>query len=168
MSVLVLAHSGIALDASCAINLYASGKMRDISAALPIRASIAEYVYTNEMLKISQGPGKPDVSIDMDQLIACGALEVVPLEPGIAETTALSFAALGLDNGEAITAAIAVEHKWAIAIDDRSATSLLRREAPQLQLITTPELIKHWVELIGPASRTCTRGIAKHRDIRPI
>lgn len=150
MSVLVFAHSGVALDASCAINLYSSGIMKNILASLPINSFIAEYVYTNEMLRISQGPGKPDASIDLEQLIACGALEVVPLEPGTEEITALNFAAFGLDNGEAITAAIAIHHNWAIALDDRSATSLLRREASNLQLITTPELIKHWVDLSAP------------------
>jgi hypothetical protein len=150
VSVLVCAHSGVALDTSSAINLYASGKMRDILAALPITASIAEYVYANEMLKISQGPGKPDASIDLEHLIASGALQVMPLKPGSEEITALNFAAFGLDNGEAITAAIAVHNNWAIALDDRSATSLLRREAPRLQLITTPELTKHWVDSSAP------------------
>jgi hypothetical protein len=150
VSVLVFAHDGVVLDASCAINLYASGKMGDILAALPITVYIAEYVYTNEMLKISQGPGKPDVRIDLERLIAYGGLEVVPLEPGNEEITALNFAAFSLDNGEAITGAIAVHHKWAIALDDRSAISLLKREAPQLQLITTPEIIKHWADSSAP------------------
>ena len=150
MSVLVFAHGGIMLDASCAINLYGSGKMGDVLAALPIPASIAEYVYVNEMLKISQGPGNPDVKIDLEQLTACGALKVVPLEPGNEEITALNFAAFGLDNGEAITGAIAVHRNWAIALDDRSASSLLKHGASHLQLITTPEIIKHWVDSSAP------------------
>jgi hypothetical protein len=150
VSVLVFAHGGIALDASCGINLYASGKLGDILAALPTTASIAEYVYVNEMLKISQGPGRPDVKIDLEQVISCGALQVVPLEPGDEEITALNFAAFGLDNGEAITSALAFHRSWAIALDDRSATSLLKREAAHLQLITTPELIKYWVDSSAP------------------
>lgn len=150
MSILVFAHNGVVLDASCAINLYASGKISDILAAFPITTYIVEYVYINEILKISQGAGKPDVKIDLEHVISCGALKVMPLEPGNQEITVLNFAAPGLDNGEAITGAIAVHHNWAIALDDRSAISLLRREAPDLQLITTPELIKYWVDSSAP------------------
>lgn len=170
MSLLVFAHGGIMLDASCAINLYGSGKMGDVLAALPIPASIAEYVYVNEMLKISQGPGKPDVKIDLEQLIESGTLKVVPLSPGDEEMTALNFAAFGLDNGEAITGAIAVHRNWAIALDDRSANSILKREASHLQLITTPELIKYWTDSSAPQVelvRKVLQNIEKFGRYRP-
>jgi hypothetical protein len=46
--------------------------------------------------------------------------------------------------------AIAVHHNWAIATDDRAARRLCQRHYPETQLISTPELMKHWAETARP------------------
>jgi hypothetical protein len=42
---------------------------------------------------------------------------------------------------------IALAHRqWAIATDDKRATSFLKKEAPHLQILSTSEIIKNWSE----------------------
>ena len=55
-----------------------------------------------------------------------------------------------MDDGEAATGAIAIHRNWAIATDDRQYRSVFKREAPHIQLISTPELVKHWVDNAHP------------------
>lgn len=57
----------------------------------------------------------------------------------------VNFAA-SLDDGEAITGAIAVHRDWAIGSDDRRAIAFFAKVAPQLQRISTLELMKHWAD----------------------
>ncbi|MBA3947634.1 MAG: hypothetical protein H0X37_24150 [Herpetosiphonaceae bacterium] len=152
---LVFAHTCIILDASCTINLFASGQMDSILTAIPRSVAVAAYVREQEALRINvrSGDGETRIlqPIDLQPLIDRGLLIVVAPASEDENESYVNFAAVLGDDGEAITAAIALHRNWASAIDDRSATNLFRREAPQLQIISTPELIKHWVDAMNPA-----------------
>lgn len=152
---LVFAHNCIILDASCTINLSASDHMDGILEAIPSSVAVAAYVREQEALRINvrsgEGGTRVPQPIDLQPLIDRGLLIVVSPESEAENESYVNFAAMLGDDGEAITAAIALHRNWAIAIDDRSATNVIRREAPQLQLISTPELIKHWVDITAPA-----------------
>ena len=165
----------ISLDASCTITLYASGHMADILDAIPVPVAIAEYVYTIEALTVYGDPdpasGLPSKEkIDLGPLVTAGKLRVEPLAPGAEEVSAVTFAATLGDDGEAFTGAIAVHRNWAIAIDDRSALSFFRRQIPQLQIVTTPELVKHWADTASPSVeqvRTVLRNIRSRGRYAP-
>lgn len=152
---LVLAHSCVILDASCTINLFASGHMDGILEAIPSSVAVAAYVREQEALRINARSGEGGTRIpepiDLQPLVDRGLLIVVSPESEAENESYVNFAAVLGDDGEAITAAIALHRNWAIAIDDRSAANLFQREAPQIQLIATPELIKHWVDTLKPA-----------------
>jgi len=121
------------------INLVASRRISEILTTIPIPVAVAEYVYSVEL--ISMAP-------DLDNVILGGAIQIVPLAPGAEEVTAVNFS-FHLDNGEAFTGAIAVHHIWAIGIDDAKAIRCFQQQAPHLQLITTPELISHWANVMN-------------------
>jgi predicted nucleic acid-binding protein len=53
---------------------------------------------------------------------------------------------IDLDDGESATCAIAVHRKWAIATDDDKAIKFLQNNFLHLQILSTPEIIKHWSE----------------------
>jgi len=129
--------------------------MEGILEAIPSSVAVAAYVREQEALRINarSGDGGTRVPqpIDLQPLIDRGLLIVVSPESEAENESYVNFAAVLGDDGEAITAAIAVHRDWAIAIDDRSATNLFRRDVPHLQLISTPELIKHWVDTVKPA-----------------
>jgi hypothetical protein len=153
MTSITFSHDCIIIDACCAINLYASGRMGEMLSAVPKRIAIGELVYSTEMLKIWGDPSKGTTqseAIDVQNLVDSGVLSVVTLESGDEEVTFVNFAAALRDDGEAYTGAIALHRNWAIATDDRRAINYFKQEAKHLQIITTPELIKHWVDTTGP------------------
>jgi hypothetical protein len=141
-------HDRLILDACCVINLYASVQMGPILRAWPVAVVVADYVRDEEALMVREGPegsGLPAEPIDLRPLVADGAIEVASLRDAEVETFVTLAAAFG-DDGEAATAALAVHRGWALATDDRRAINVLRRVAPQMRLVSTPELIQHWAE----------------------
>ncbi len=123
--------------------------MGDIVESLPERVAIAAFVHEEEALRIGGDPNDPDSSadelIDLQPLVTRGLLLVASPESDDENQTFVSFAAT-LDDGEAITGAIAAHRNWAIGSDDGGAIRFFVRRAPPLQVITTPELIRFWVD----------------------
>jgi hypothetical protein len=115
-----------------------SGHMEDILQAIPGCVTLATFVLDEEMLRSNLQP-----------LIARGLIHVVSPESEAEETSFVNFAA-ELDDGEAITGAIAIHRHWSIATDDRKARRIFARTNPQVQLLSTPELLKHWVDTHNP------------------
>jgi hypothetical protein len=144
-------YDRLILDACCVINLYASAQMGAILRALPCTVVVADYVCEQEALMVRAGPegsGLPAEAIDLCPLIDEGVLEVASLQDAEAATFVTLAAAFG-DDGEAATAALAVHRRWALATDDRGAINVLRRQAPQIHVVSTPEIIQHWAEAIA-------------------
>src|SRR5258708_3495953 len=157
MSDVLFPCDGVILDACVIINLYASGHMQSILESIPKPVSIAAYVHKMEAQRIYTGPdddvAKETELINLQSFVDGKLLQVVPLEDGPEAAAAVSFsAATRLDTGETISAAIAIHRSWSLATDDKMAISFFARKAPQLHLISTPQLLKHWVDLIHPHS----------------
>lgn len=135
-------HPCLILDACCVINPAASGRLSDVLRALEQDLAIAEFVHTNEALRTPR--------TDLQRVVQSRLLKVIPLTPE-EEETAAQWAPQNLDDDEAVTGAIAQHRAWAIVTDDWKATSFIRRVVPQLLIVTTPELIKHWVDFSIPS-----------------
>lgn len=130
------------LDASCAINISASEFAEDILKALPFHIYISEYV-NNQETKHNH----------LKQEASKGLLTVTKLTNEECElVTDISWKAdFKLDDGEIITGAIAISRKWDIAIDDKIASNFLHSYHKNLSIITTPEIIKLWVDKNKPS-----------------
>ena len=155
MSSLIFNHDHIILDACCVINLYASSYIESILSSIPIHVIVADYVKNEEVLNILAGP-EEDVDskkepVDLQPLIDRGLIKVVSPD-NETESEAFVYFASEIDDGEAITGAIAYHRNWAIATDDKKATDLFWREAPQNQIISTPELLKYWTDSNNPST----------------
>jgi predicted nucleic acid-binding protein len=135
---IVFSHDCIILDACCAINLYMSGHMEEILQAIPGCIALAIFVLDEEILRVNLRP-----------LVEQGLIHVVSLESEAEESAFVNFAA-ELDDGEAVTGAIAMHRNWGIATDDRKARRIFARTNPRVQLLSTPELIKHWADTYNP------------------
>lgn len=148
-------HDCLILDACCTINLYASGQMDNILKALSVQCTIASYVHKKEALKIydrtKDKTTQGKVYIDLQPLINSGLLIVASLEGEDESRDVINFVYSGLDDGEAITGAIARHRNWGIGTDDKAAISFFEREMPHVQVFTTPELVQLWVETTHPA-----------------
>ena len=137
------------LDASCLLNLYATGRLRDIALAQPYQLGLADYVLEREALYVwrsSFGEGHEErVAVDLTPLIDEGVIRVLRLDHPEEEATFVNLASM-IDDGEAITGALAVHRGCSVATDDRKTRKVLGEHTPLVRLVSTLELIKQWAE----------------------
>lgn len=157
MSDLVFDHDCIILDACCVLNLYASYQMESILASIPAQVVISDYVKDREVLYVWAGPVGNELeereSVDLESFVDNGLINVAVLNEEAESSTYVNFTSQ-LDDGEAMTGAIAIHRNWAIATDEKKAIRLFQQEAPENQIITTPEIIKHWADSHNPSPET--------------
>ena len=132
------------LDASCLLNLCATDRLLEIAAALPWQLAVVDYVMEQEVLYVRIiGAQEGTVPVDLSPLIDDGLLLVMRLETPSEEASFVELAAV-LDDGEAVTGAIALNRGHLVAIDDRKARRVLGEKAPGMRLVSTLELMRQW------------------------
>lgn len=153
------------LDACCALNLYATEHMEEILRVAPHPCAIAQKVEEESLFVLRGGQG-PDaggkIPVDLAPLYASGVLTVLPLEA--AELVDYVNFAAELDDGEAMTCAIALHRGGAVATDDRKARRVLTRDATHLRLLSTLDLVRDWAQQQQIASATLRAVLANIRD----
>lgn len=141
-------HSHVILDACCILNFCASGHLLEILQAIPAQVVVTQVVKdelkTLQRLENEENEGASQFEIAIDQSL----LIVVDFESEEEAGLFIDYATV-LDDGESACCAIASHRGWAIATDDKRAISFIQREISQLQIISTPEIIKHWSEKVA-------------------
>jgi hypothetical protein len=144
----------IILDASCLLNLYASRKLREIAVTSPQPFVVAEYVVQQEALYIrrrasAQEPEERE-PVEIGPLVPMGLIQVITLN---SEAEAITFIDLAseMDDGEAMTCALAMHRQYDVATDDRKARRVLSGRAPHVPIISTLAIVKQWAELASIA-----------------
>lgn len=133
---IVLPYEQLILDGCCIINLCASGKMEAIVESLPASVFIAEYVREKELLSIANEE-------ELQLLLSSGLILTASPNSEIEENTFVNLA-VHMDDGEAMSAAIALSRGWAIGTDDKGAISIFKRQRLDIRVISTLDMIKHW------------------------
>ena len=130
------------LDACAVINLYATRRMDAILAAVPTAVGVVDLVRGEAHYVLRGGAGedaREREPVDLGPSIAAGRLRVVvPTEVEIAAFVDLTLA---LDDGEAMTAAVAIERGWVVATDDRKAERVLSN---RVRTRSTLDLVRAW------------------------
>jgi hypothetical protein len=138
----------ILLDACCLLNLYATRRLDEILVAVQGRFAVAERVAA-EALYTRRGGAGDDADekdpVDIGPLVACGLLEVLAVEAPDEAASHVTFAA-ELDDGEAMTCALALHRGAVVATDDRKALRLLAAQAPRIGVRSTAQLVKEWAD----------------------
>ena len=151
----------IILDACCILNLYASRQIEAILRAIPMRFAAAEAAAA-EALYMRRGGGGQDANkrehVDLQPLIRAGLLDILSLETDVEKASYVRFAA-ELDDGEAMTCALAMHREAAVATDDRKAIRVLSSAATHVRVHTTVSLLKWWAEIEQPAEATLKRAL---------
>jgi len=133
------------IDTCCLLNLCAVGDPYDLLPQLPFQWRIARAVLAEE-LSIRPRPDAKKTERQRIDLTRCLSTHVlVACEPQDEEERALYISlAMEVDDGEAMSLAIARVRKWGVATDDGAA----RRVAARLGVVTvtTPQLTKWWAE----------------------
>lgn len=131
--------------------------MRPILETIPKSLSVAAYVKDNEALSIFSGAAddvqSSAAAINLQPFIESGLLILADIETEIEADTYINLAEK-LDDGEAITGAIALNRNWAIATDDSASIKLFQAKAPHIALVTTLELVKYWADITQPDKET--------------
>lgn len=132
------------LDACVVINLDATGRMAEILAAIPNRVAIADRVLIETRFDPTiEGPeGGPAERATLLALISQGTISVLSPESEDELNTFVDLT-VDLDDGEAMTVALALHRGHTIATDERKA---IRMHDGRTPLRSTLDLIKAWAD----------------------
>jgi predicted nucleic acid-binding protein len=134
------------LDACVLINLLASGEIEGILRASALDSLICTAVEGESIYLRTEDPKVTLEPIDLRPLIDSGLLTVCHIE-GSNEAELYVDYASALDDGEAMSLAIALSRGFDLATDERKARRLfLESGAEPQRLISTSELIRRWAE----------------------
>ena len=129
-------------DSSVLLNLLAADCLAEIVKATGWQFAICPAV-RDEAKKLRDADTGEMRDVDLAPLIESGLLQVLELADE-AEQTLYVEQAVAVDDGEAMSIAIAASRRLELAIDDKQASNHTKRAFPELKLWTTPEIIKHW------------------------
>jgi predicted nucleic acid-binding protein len=133
------------LDTCVLINLLATGCMAEIVRVIaPSRMVCSAVAGESLYLRPLESDGRLE-AVDLTPLIETGVLASCEIEGSAEEDLYVNYA-LELDDGEAMSLAIAQSRNLALATDERKARRLARENVPQLSIITTAEIIHAWAE----------------------
>jgi predicted nucleic acid-binding protein len=131
-------------DSSVLLNLIAGDCLASISTDMGWQLAICPAV--RDEVKKLRDPATGDlVPLNITPFIESGLLQILELA-GTAEQLLYVEQSVVVDDGEAMSIAIAGSRQLDLAIDDKQASNHARRYFSNLRLWTTPEILKVWVE----------------------
>ncbi|MBD2626561.1 hypothetical protein [Trichormus variabilis] len=146
-------HSHIILDACCVLNLCATGHFLAILKSLPaeIVVTVVQERELNTLQRLQEEEN--DAVLEFEEAIQKGLLKVVDFESEEEEESFVNYT-VDLDDGESATCALAFHRGWAIETDDKGAIRFIQQTASYIQILSTPEIIKHWSAVANINSST--------------
>jgi hypothetical protein len=134
------------LDACVLINLLASGETEGILRAAARDSLICTVVASESIYLRPDDPKTPLEPIDLNPLIDSGLLTVCHVEGDDEAELYVDYSG-ALDDGEAMSLAIALSRGFVLATDERKARRLfLEATGDQARLVSTSELIRQWAD----------------------
>jgi predicted nucleic acid-binding protein len=145
------------LDACVLINLLASGEVEGILRAAAGDSFICTAVESESIYLRTDDPKAPLEHIDLSPLVGSGLLTVCDIEGNNEAELYVDYAS-ALDDGEAMSLAIALSRGLVLATDERKARRLfVEAVGDNARLTSTSELLRRWAEAEGiPADRLKT------------
>lgn len=133
------------LDSSVVINVLATGQAVEVLRVLRAGVGICAGVDDEVLFLRGEAPSDPPERICLSRLVDAGVLERFSLA-GSAEVASYVDLAADLDDGEAMTIAIAAQRGFAVATDDRKARRIaMERYGDALVLVRTTDVLRAWV-----------------------
>ncbi len=130
-------------DACVLINLMASGRFEDIARGGGWQFVVATAVCAETHYMRDPATGE-SVPIDLALYFAAGLLEQVRVETEAERNAYIAYAAQRLDDGEAMSLALAQSRHLALATDDRRARLIIERENVSVELHSTVSVLQSW------------------------
>ena len=141
-------------DSSVLLNLLAADCLASIAADTGWQFAICPAV-RDEVKRLRDAQTGEMIEVDVTPHIVSGLLQILELS-GEEEQLLYVEQSIVVDDGEAMSIAIAVHRQLALAIDDKQATNHTHRKFPEIRLWSTPEILKHWTKVgCVDAKRLC-------------
>jgi hypothetical protein len=132
------------LDACVLINILASGRAQEILTGSAYRFAIGAVVSKESVYLRASDPNAPPEAVELDSLVDAKCLAVHELSGGREQTSYVDYAA-DLDDGEAMTVALALSRGWIMATDDRKARRIFLQDTGNAgRLLSTAQILKGW------------------------
>lgn len=134
------------IDACSLINLFATRYLADIASGRPERLAIVEEVRRESQFVFRDGNDSTQrvrEPVIWDDFISSGLLTIVD-DPSEAEAQTFIDLSVVLDDGEAMTGAIAFHREFGVVTDDRKATRVLSELG--IEINSSLDLIAEWIE----------------------
>ncbi len=136
----------VLLDACVVVNLFASRRMTEIVTLVEGTVAIVETVNRESQYVLRGGDGddaKEREPVDLLPFTSTGVITILTSDD---ESELMTFIDLAreLDDGEAMTAALAIHRGGIVVTDDQKASRLLRDRGVELR--STLDLCKNWAE----------------------
>lgn len=134
------------IDACVLLNIIATGIVQEILNVVAQNSTICILVKDESLYLRNEEDISELESIDIDDLVNQNIIQICDCETINEQQLFVNLAAT-LDDGEAMSLAIALSRNWHLATDDKKARRIFTENSQDNQLlISTSDLIKEWVE----------------------
>lgn len=158
----------IILDGCGLLNLYASRRIAEILGTMPRPCAVADYVRDQEALWVGRhksGPAAEYERVDVGPLVTSGLVEVLTLEGDGEMAHFLTLVSSSrIDDGEAMSGALAHARGLVVATDDKAALKVFGRHSPPIPTCSTASLVKHWAEHTAVDAARLRRALVDIRE----
>jgi predicted nucleic acid-binding protein len=133
-------------DACIIINLFATGHARQILASLKSRHFICTAVQKESLYLRAADPTHPLEPVALDALISAGQIEIVTIASELEEQLYVDCASR-LDDGEAMSMALAHARHLTLATDDRKCRRIFAETVGDpSRLLSTAGIVREWAD----------------------
>jgi predicted nucleic acid-binding protein len=131
-------------DTSVLLNLLAGDCLPAIASSNDWQFAVCPAV-RDEVKRLRDSRTGEMVDVDIRPFVGAGLLQVLEVT-GEEEQALYVESSMVVDDGEAMSMAIAAHRRLELAMDDKQAANHARRRFPSLRLWSTPEILKYWFE----------------------
>jgi hypothetical protein len=132
------------LDACVLINILASVRAQEILTGSEYKFGICTVVSKESIYLRAADLNAPPDAVELDPFVKSKCLTVYALTGDKEQTLYVDYAA-DLDDGEAMTLALAFSRGFTVATDDRKARRIfLEDTVDTTRLLSTPQILKRW------------------------
>jgi predicted nucleic acid-binding protein len=148
-------------DACVLINLVATGRFEQIARGICHQFAVSQAA-RNELLFL-RNPGGEREPIDLQPHVDAGLLQVLSVKTDQERSRYVAYAAQ-LDDGEAMSLALAECRHLALATDDRKCRRLVAKEQVDIKLWSTTDILKAWQAAQQIPSTEMREAVCRVRD----
>ena len=138
------------IDTCVLLNLMATDRVGEIVQVISPSRLICPGVSGESLYLRSTAPDGPPQAVDLGPLFDQNVFTVCALAGEPEEELYVGYS-LELDDGEAMSLAIAHARNLALATDNHKARRLAAENAPTISLLSTAQIIRAWAEEQDPA-----------------